>query len=192
MWYEHNAIVRDLTLPAWFAAYTTPRHEKSALRHLDVFQIESYLPLNQIRRQWRNGCTVEVAEPLFSGYIFVHTVRPKLGQVLRIPGVLSIVGTKGSPSQLPEDEIESLKSGLHLRKFNLHPYLRIGERARIKSGPLAGMTGVLLREKSNFRIVLSIELIMQSISVEVDVEELEPAGPAVAARPRFPEWIRHQ
>ena len=99
-----------------------------------------------------------------------------------MPGVLSIVGSGYEPTPLADFEIESLRSGLHLRKFEPHPYLVVGERVRIKAGPLEGMEGVLLRKKSNLRVVLTVASIKQSVAVEVDAGDVEPLSVRQATR----------
>ena len=159
--------------PKWFAVYTTPRHEKAVARHFEFRRIESFLPLYMEMHRWKNGCRVNVEQPLFPGYIFARIGRRDSTQVLSVPGVLLIVGSGGEPLALPDLEIEALRSGLHLRKFEPHPYLVVGEKARIKSGSLAGMVGVLARKKNSLRVVLTLELIMRSVAVEVDADELE-------------------
>ena len=159
--------------PKWFAVYTTPRHEKAVARHFEFRRIESFLPLYMEMHRWKNGCRVNVEQPLFPGYIFARIGRRDSTQVLSVPGVLLIVGSGREPLALPDFEIEALRSGLHLRKFEPHPYLAVGEKARIKSGSLAGMVGVLARKKNSLRVVLTLELIMRSVAVEVDADELE-------------------
>jgi transcription antitermination factor NusG len=159
--------------PKWFAVYTTPRHEKAVARHLEFREIESFLPLYMEMHRWKNGCRVNVEQPLFPGYIFARIGRSDSTQVLSAPGVLLIVGSGRQPQALPDFEIEALRSGLHLRKFEPHPYLVVGEKARIRSGSLAGMVGVLARKKNSLRVVLTLELIMRSVAVEVDADELE-------------------
>ena len=159
--------------PKWFAVYTTPRHEKAVARHFEFRRIESFLPLYMELHRWKNGCRVNVEQPLFPGYIFARIGRRDSTQVLSVPGVLLIVGSGREPLALPDFEIEALRSGLHLRKFEPHPYLVVGEKARIKSGSLAGMVGVLARKKNSLRVVLTLELIMRSVAVEVDADELE-------------------
>jgi transcription antitermination factor NusG len=162
--------------PRWFAAYTTPRHEKAVARQLDARHIESFLPLYPSARQWKNGCRVTVEQPLFPSYIFVSIPRRETVKVLQVPGVVSLVSAGREPSALPSSEIESLRSGLSLRQFEPHPYLVVGEKVRIASGSLAGMVGVLVRKKNNLRVVLTLDLIRQSVAVEVGVDELEPCG----------------
>jgi transcription antitermination factor NusG len=167
--------VAPLDQPAeWFAAYTTPRHEKVVARHLQSRHIESFLPLYSSVRRWKNGCRVAIEQPLFPSYLFVHIPRREAVRVRQIPGVVSLVSAGREPAALPSSEIESLRSGLPLRHFEPHPYLVAGEKVRITAGSLEGMVGVLIRRKNDCRVVLTLELIMQSVAVEIGVDEIEP------------------
>jgi hypothetical protein len=71
-------------------------------------------------------------------------------------------------------EIESLREALALRKFEPHPYPVAGNKVRINSGSLVGMVGVLVSKKNSFRVVLTLDVIMPSVAVEVGVVEVEP------------------
>ncbi len=158
----------------WFAAYTTPRHEKAVVRQLNVRRVESFLPLYTSIRRWKNGCRVAVERPLFPGYVFVHVQRRHSVKVLQVPGVVSIVGSGRELSALPSQEIESLRAGLPQRCFEPHPCMAVGDKVRITDGPLAGMAGVLVRKKNSVRVVLTLDLIMQSVAVEIGMDEIEP------------------
>jgi len=161
--------------PKWFAVYTNSRHEKRVDQHLSMRQIEHYLPLYRAQRKWSNGLKVTLELPLFPGYIFVRIQRTERVRVLEVPGVLAVVGgTGGEPAPLPEADIEALRFGLPLRHVEPHPLLKVGQRARIRSGAFAGMEGVVVRKKNSFRVVLTMDTIMQSFAVEVDSKELEP------------------
>lgn len=166
--------------PRWFAAYTAPRHEKHVSELLANRGIETFLPLYRTARQWQKRGPVVLELPLFPSYLFVRITPGARISVLGAPGVLSMVGSAREPWPLPDFEIEALRSGVHLRKVEPHPYLVIGERARIKAGPMAGMEGVLVRRNNSFRLVLTLDGIMQSVSVEVDANDLEPSVPARA------------
>lgn len=160
--------------PQWFAVYTLPRHEKRVGQYLTQRKIEHYLPLYRVQRKWNDGSTVALELPLFPGYIFVQIDRSERVRVLQIPGVLHLVGgTGGQPASLPEGEMDAMRTGLSLRRAQPHPLLTVGQRARICSGALAGMEGVVLRHKNGLRVVLTMDLIMQSVAVEVDASELE-------------------
>jgi transcription antitermination factor NusG len=120
--------------------------------------------------------------PLFPGYLFVRLPLRDRMRVLQVPGVVRLVGFGEHLIALPENEIETLRSGLDGGlSAQPHPYLTAGRRVQIKGGPLAGMEGILLRRKSNFRVILSIDLIMRSVAVEVDAADLLPR-PSVRAR----------
>jgi transcription antitermination factor NusG len=165
------------TAPNWFAVYTTCRHEKRIAQHFTQRQIEHYLPLYRSERKWRDGSRVTLDLPLFPGYIFVHIRKSERVSVLSVPGALAVVGgTRGEPAPLPDLSIEALRAGLAERRVEPHPFLRIGQQARVRSGAFAGMQGVVVRKKSKFRVVLTFDLIMQSIAVEMDEHDLEPIG----------------
>lgn len=172
----HNSVAfstaKDPSLQ-WFAAYTTPRHEKHVSEALAERDIETFLPLYKTVRQWKKSSPVTLELPLFPCYVFVRISRQGRGTVLGSPGVLSIVGSAKEPWPLPPSEIEALRLGAQMGKTEPHPYLRIGERVRIRSGSMAGVEGILLRKKNEFRFVLTLEAIMRSVAVEVDANNLE-------------------
>ena len=171
----------------WFAAYTNSHHEKRVASHFAERQIESFLPLYATRHRWKNRCEMNLELPLFPNYVFVHIDPRERVRVLEVPGVLSLVGFGRTLAPLPDFEIEALRSGLGQRKIEPHPYLVIGERVRIKCGPMTGMEGVLVRKKSNFRVVLALDVIMRSVAVEVDADDLEPAA-KYAGRVVLPDY----
>ena len=163
--------------PRWFAVYTTSRHEKRVAQHLALREIEYYLPLYRSERKWSDGSRVTLELPLFPGYLFVRIRRNERVRVLDVPGALTVVGgTGGEPVALPDDAIEALRTGLYLRKAEPHPLLTVGQRARIRSGALAGMEGVVMRMKNSFRVILTLEHIQRSIAVDVSGDDLEPVG----------------
>lgn len=161
----------------WFAVQTAPRHEKTVVKHCELREIESFLPLYWEMHRWKNGCKVKVGRPLFPGYLFTHIGGEERVRVLSIPGVVSLLGAGRIPTPLSDFEIESLRSGLHLRAFEPHPYLVVGAKVRITRGALTGMSGVLVRTKNKYRVVLALDLIMRSVAVEVDIGEIEPIAP---------------
>lgn len=158
---------------AWLAYYTSPRHEKAVAKSLECRHVDFFLPLVRQPRRWKNGQRVKVDEPLFPGYIFAHLAPKNYVQVLNVPGVLSVVGPARQPSPVDDAEIESLRVGLAERNSRPHPFLTIGQKARITTGAFAGRTGVLIKDVRNLRVVLTLEAIMKSFSVEVSAEELE-------------------
>ena len=157
----------------WYAACTSPRHEKRVAQQMEGYRIQHFLPLYQSVRRWKDR-RKEIELPLFPGYIFVHVALRDRLQVLRLPGVLQFVAFGGKPALLPAAEIESLRDGLTRGlRAEPHPYLKLGRRVRVHSGPMSGVEGILVRRKEKFRVVLSIDLIQRSVAVEVDESEIE-------------------
>jgi transcription antitermination factor NusG len=166
---------------SWFAVFTVPRHEKRVEMHLRLREIENFLPLYRTQRQWKDGSRGMLELPLFSSYIFVRIGCYGRLPVLKVPGVISIVGCGVQPLPIPDSYIHWLREGLRQRKIEPHPYLAAGAKVRIRSGAMAGMEGVLLRKKNNFRVVLTLEMIMRSVTVEVEINDIEPVGQSCCA-----------
>ena len=160
----------------WYAAYTYPRHEKKVLDQLVRREIESFLPCYRALHKWRNGCKVEVQMPLFPGYVFVRLRLHERWRVLQVPNLVNLIGFGGPPVPLPTEDIEALRAALSTMKAEPHPFLKVGDRVRIKSGCLAGTEGILLRKATGCRFVLNVDLIKQAVSVEVSADDVEPAA----------------
>lgn len=158
----------------WYAAYTSANHEKRVAEQLDVREVEHFLPLYASMRRWKDR-RVTLQLPLFPGYVFVHMALGDRLRVQQIPGVVRLVGFDGRPTPLLDNEIESLRNVLARKLWaHPHPYLNKGRRVQIRSGPLIGLEGILVRRKGNYRVVLSIDLIMRSIMVDADIADLLP------------------
>jgi transcription antitermination factor NusG len=170
--------------PRWYAAHTCANHEKRVAEQLGVREVEYFLPLYVSVRRWKDR-RVALDLPLFPGYVFVRMALRDRLQVQQLPGVARLVGFNGTPAALPEEEIETLQkswgTGIHAEP---HPYLTVGQRVRIKSGPLAGMEGVLLRRKGNLRLVISIDLIQRSVAVDANAADVEAISSASLKRAR--------
>jgi transcription antitermination factor NusG len=159
----------------WYAAHTRANHEKRLAEQLAERSVEHFLPLYECVRRWKDR-RVTLQLPLFPGYILVRIALREKMRVLQIPGVARLVGFNGSPVALPDAEIDALREKLNRRvRAEPHAYLQAGRRVRVKTGPLEGFEGILVRRKHKYRIVVSISLIMRSIAVEVDLADVEPA-----------------
>lgn len=157
----------------WYALYTAPRHEKSVADQINRRGISCFLPLYRSIRRWKDR-RKELAMVLFPGYVFVRVSPRERLQVLHLPGAVRLVAFNGRPVALPEQEIELLRSRLSgTSLMEPHPYLRVGRRIRVRSGPLQGLEGIIVRTKDRCRLVFSIDLIMRSVAVEVDDGEVE-------------------
>ena len=157
----------------WYAAYTCSRHEKSVARQLDERQVQSFLPVYRSWRRWADR-RKQIELALFPGYVFVRIALPERLRVLEIPGVVRLVSFNGQPAPLPEHDIEALRNGLEQGMYaEAHPYLQAGRKVRMVRGPLAGTQGILLRKKDKLRFVISLDVLMRSVAVEVDASDLE-------------------
>lgn len=158
----------------WYAGYTAARHEKRVAEHLEQRRVEHFLPLYQTVHRWNNG-RHRVQLPLFPSYLFVRIALRDRLRVLEVPGFVRLVGFSGSPSPLPEIDIckmrDALQAGVSAEPY---PYLTAGKRVEIRNGPLQGMTGILLRRQNKYRIVICVDLIMRSMAVEVEVDDVVP------------------
>lgn len=159
--------------PAWYALMVKPRHEKAVAQNLALRDLEGYLPLYRSRRQWSDR-RKDVDLPLFAGYVFCRFGYSSRLSILNTPGVTGIVGFGGREAPLEEVEIANIRALL----ASGHPvepwaWLRVGQRVRIEHGSLAGLTGILVREKGIYRVVLNIDILQRSIAVEVDREILQ-------------------
>jgi len=165
----------------WYAVYVWTRHEKKVADHLTRKGVQTFLPLYYSKRQWKNRARVELELPLFPGYLFTRIAVSEQLRVLETPGALSLVGSAAGPIAVPEHELAALRQALSLRKAEPHPFLKQGERVRVIAGPMRGLEGILIRFRQDYRVVLSIDLIMRSVAVEIDTCDLEPisAKPAV-------------
>lgn len=175
---SRGSVQLETSLTHWYALHTYPRHEKRVYERLEMRAIECFLPLYETVHRWKNGCKVRVELPLFPGYLFLKIDPRERFKALSLPGAVSIVGSGSGPWPLPDAEIAGLRAGLQERKFEPHPYLSVGQKVRIKSGPLTDLTGFLVRQSGGLRVVVSVDLIQQSAAVEVDAADVEPIGPA--------------
>jgi transcription antitermination factor NusG len=136
--------------------------------------IEHFLPLYQAVRRWKDR-RKRLQLPLFPGYLFIRLALRDQSQVLRLPGVVNLVGFSGMPKPLAEEEVEDLRLALAGgMRAEPYPYLPVGQRVRIVDGPLTGREGILKRWKGSLRVVLSVELIQRSILADVDVSLVVP------------------
>ena len=166
----------------WYAVQTSARHEKRVHQRFAERSVESFLPLYETVNRWKDR-KVRVHLPLFPGYLFVHLDLADRLNVLQVAGVARFVNFGGAAIPVPAADIESLRAGLigGLR-VEPHPYLKVGRHARVKSGPLQGMIGILLRKKNLERVIISLDMIRRSISVEIDAAQLEPLTETQVAR----------
>lgn len=173
---RNEIMVADPFQPHWFAIQTRSRHEKKVADELVGRGVEVFLPMITRTRKWSDRVK-KVDFPLFSGYAFVHIApEPKTRvQVLSAHGVVRFIGPTALGTPIPSSEIESLRTAL-VNDIALRPlpFIKIGQRVRIRSGALAGMEGILMGTRGNHQLVVSISTIQRSVSLAIEGYEVEP------------------
>jgi transcription antitermination factor NusG len=114
--------------------------------------------------------------PLFPGYVFVYTSLRRRLPILTVPGVVNLVSVAGQPVPLAPEVVPTLRDGIKRVSAQPYPYLTVGQHVSICSGPLKGLTGILLRRKSGPRVVVSIDAIERSFLADVAADDLAPLG----------------
>lgn len=164
----------DVYPRCWLAAYTRSRHEKQVAEQLAVKGVESLLPLYRRFNRWSDRIQ-PVRTPLFPGYVFVHASKPERLLVLQTAGVIQIVSFAGGPLPLSDDDVARLKScQCRPGEIEPHPYLKIGQRVRVKDGPFSGWEGILLRKQNAARLVISLDPIMKSVAINLHGADVDP------------------
>ena len=160
----------------WYAVHTRSRHEKRVAVELQEKGITTYLPLLTEVRRWSDRRKV-IQVPLFSCYAFVYAVLlPQVhATVTRIGGVLGFVGQQNQGIPIPDKQIEDIQA-LLARNIALTPYpfLKVGQRVRVRGGALDGIEGILITQGSR-RLVISVESVHHSLSISIEGCDVEAA-----------------
>ncbi len=159
---------------SWYALYARSRHEKKLHELLTRKGIESFLPLRHFQRRWSDR-RKEITEPLFKGYLFVRIPFSDRVDVLKTPGAVRFVGPSPlMPVAVPERDLESIRTFLnHNISIDPFPYLKEGTRVYVRSGPFKGAEGYVVQRDKQCRLVISLDLLMQSVSVQVPADCVE-------------------
>jgi len=168
--------VESAEMQHWYALHTRPRHEKTVIQRLEERGVTTFLPLiTEVRRWSDRKKTVEL--PLFSCYVFAKFVphRSERLQVLRVEGVLGLIGARGEGASIPETEISVVRTLIEgSLSWSAYPFLEIGQRVRIRSGALDGVEGILVGRNGDRTLVISVNAIQRSLAVRVEGYQVEP------------------
>jgi transcription antitermination factor NusG len=158
---------------AWHVLHTQYQHEKNVARALVGKGFEVLLPLYTTVRRWKDR-KKQLSLPLFPCYVFVQSPPDRWLPILSTPGVHNVVGFGGTPSIIPYPEIEAVRRiSEGPLKAEPHPFLQCGDRVRLIEGPLLGLEGLLVRKKSLWKFLVSVEMLQRSVAVEVDCSMVE-------------------
>jgi transcription antitermination factor NusG len=179
-----SALSWELTQPAapveagteaWYGLHTQSRHEKIVAQRLEERGVTAFLPLVTEERRWSDRKKL-VQLPLFSCYVFARFApeRTERLRVLRVDGVFGLVGARGEGIAIPDVQIDAVRSLVEGQlPWSSHPFLKIGQRVRIRSGALNGVEGVLVQRNGDRTLVISVDAIQRSLSVRVEGYEVE-------------------
>lgn len=160
--------------PAWWVLYTRHQHEKKVADMLSTKGLEVFLPLYESVRRWKDR-NKALALPLFPCYVFLRGGLDRRLQIVTTPGVHMILFHGEQVAIVPEPEIEAIRRAVDgPYRIEPHPFLKCGDRVRVIRGSLEGVEGILVRKKNLYRLVLSVDMMAQSVAVEIDVTDVEP------------------
>jgi transcription antitermination factor NusG len=162
----------------WYAIQTRSRFEETVAAQLTARAVETYFPSFEEVHQWKDRKRV-VKMAAFPGYVFARFAEdghPRV-HILQARGAVRILGHGGSIEPIPDRDVDSVRLllGLKGRCFSC-PFLHEGTWVRVRRGPLKNLEGLLIRIKNSCRIVVSIELVSQSVATEIDASDVEVVG----------------
>ena len=159
----------------WLAVYSKPRWEKKINQLLQDKGLESYCPLNKVRRKWSDRIKV-VEEPLFKSYVFVKVGDGDRSSVRMTPGVINFVYWEGKPAVIKEKEINAIKRFLNeYENVEVQPMeLHISQRVKITSGPLMDHEGKVMALRHKM-VKVSIDSLGYVLVAYIDRSKLTSA-----------------
>ena len=162
----------------WYALYVQVNHEREVAKRLEQKEVGCFLPLMETWSKRRDR-RKKIQLPMFPGYVFVHVLLDSYVQltVVKTPGALSLLHNSQGPLSIPPYQVENLRTMINsIQPLEIHPYLRQGDWVHVVRGPLAGCIGILDRlDPKKGRLIVSVDIIKKSVSVELDLEDVEPA-----------------
>lgn len=150
----------------WWAIYTLPRREKELVRRLRGLGIWHYCPL--VARKYRSpaGRRRTVWVPLFPSYVFLLGTEMDRYQAFSTQCVSRTLEV-ADQQELVQDLLRirrMIESGLPVTP---EAHLEPGHRVRIRSGPLIGLEGVVIRRRGQDRLLVAVQFLQKGASVEI-------------------------
>ena len=159
---------------SWFAIWTRSRHEHVVREQLERKHFDAFLPTITKWSRWKDR-KKKIDWPLFPGYCFARFEQEEALSILKCTGVVNIVSVEGKPAPIPDHEIEGIRLLLESDlQYDPCPLIREGTMVEVTHGALKGVVGRLVRKGAHARLILSVDLIGQGVSVEVDAADVKP------------------
>ena len=161
----------------WHVIYTRHQHEKIVAQILSSKGFEIFLPLYTAVHRWKDR-DKQLSLPLFPCYVFLKGGMERRTEIVTTPGMYSFVGTQNRAAVIPPEEMDAIRRAVESpARVEPHPFLKCGDRVRVKSGAMAGVEGILTRKKNLYRLVLSVELLRQAVALDIDAHLVEKVAP---------------
>jgi transcription antitermination factor NusG len=158
----------------WYALWTRSRHEQVVRQQLEQKSIEVFLPTVTKWSRWKDR-KKQIDWPLFPGYCFARFNATERLPILKCTGVVSIISFEGEPAPIPEREIDGIRQLVESDlAYDPCPLMQEGMMVEVTHGPLKGVVGRLVRKGAHARLILSVDLIGQAVSVDVDAADVKP------------------
>lgn len=161
----------------WYAIQTRAKHEARVAGALGRDGLAAFLPtVKEVHRWTDRNKIIEI--PLFPGYVFLHaaTTQPLYIQVLRLPGVLRWIASRGEPISIPEFQMAAIRAVLANKvPVSRHPFIRVGQRVRVRGGCLDGIEGILMGHNDKGKLLVSVELLQRSMAISLAGLDVIPA-----------------
>ena len=156
----------------WYALWTRSRHEQVVREQLERKHVEAFLPTVTRWSRWKDR-KKKIDWPLFPGYCFARFDARERLPILKCAGVVNIISFEGEPAPIPEHELDAIRTLIESElAYDPCPMIREGMMVEVAHGPLKGVIGRLIRKGAHARLVLSVDLIGQAVSVEVDAADV--------------------
>lgn len=177
--FTNSNAIRDVAgnAESWYAVQTRARHERVVVQRFKEKGLPTFLPVYNEMRRWSDRWK-SVELPLFSCYVFVKIMATNEDRlrVLSTDSVFDFVGASLYGTPIPDDQIDAVRAIVSDSiNWETFPFLKIGQRVRIRSGSLAGVEGILVSRQGKRSVVVSVDAIQRSLAVRVEGYEIEPA-----------------
>jgi transcription antitermination factor NusG len=152
----------------WYAIAVKPQTERAVEAVLAQRSYETFFPVVTRERRWSDR-TKRTEVPLFPGYLFCRFDGERRVPIMTTPGVREIVGFGRRAAPVDDAELAALRLVIESgERVESCEFLARGDRVEVTGGPMRGLRGLLLEVKGGCRVVLSVELLQRSVSVEMD------------------------
>lgn len=156
----------------WHVIYTRPKFEKKIFSKLRENNIETFLPLHKVMRQWSDR-KKRVEVPLFPNYLFVNIAPKNRWHVLSVEGVVRFLQFEAKPAIVPEKDMETIRKSVLGNPEVSNQRFNNGDHVIIFRGPLRGLEGVLVNTNGRRRLAVRVDVIDKSILVNVSPADLQ-------------------